>query len=189
MPTHLATSRRPPRPRDAETRDLDIVEAGSRSVLAVDLGGDQGADHVVSRIGAALLNQLVVHQAGLRHRVDARPAHPHLPRIAPQRDVLPDPHLLAVSLGHAEHRRDDLDGKQRGEIGHHVELLRVDNREVVLDTFAHNSFLRVMARGVNTLLTRLRIRRCAGGSIQMIDWLVLCWPSWISSSVTPRDDE
>ena len=54
----------------AEPGDLDVVEPPDLPVLD-HLRLDEAADHVVLRLGAALLNQLVVVGTGFHHRVHA----------------------------------------------------------------------------------------------------------------------
>ena len=58
--------------------------------------------------------------------------------LAVQALVEPEPDLLAVLLGHAEHPRDDLAGEQRREVLDDVESGRVELAEVVADDLAHH---------------------------------------------------
>ena len=98
--------------------------------------------------------------------------------FAVQRVVDPVPNLLRHVLGHAEHAGDDLDGERAGEVLHGVEAVRVERGRDTCSTLSITlSLCAWIARGVNTLLSRLRMCRCVGGSMKMID----SWPVSVGS--------
>ena len=84
----------------------------------------------MSSVGVlALLGHEVVQvRAGFQHRLLVLGARLELARLAAQADVDLVPDLLALSLGDADHARDDLDGERPGELGDDVEFVRVADR-------------------------------------------------------------
>ena len=79
-----------------ESGDLEVVSCVRLAVFALDLGGDQPADHVVLRFGAALLNQLVVEPHDFATACMPCLGHLDLAGLAVQGLVHPLPDLLAV---------------------------------------------------------------------------------------------
>src|SRR5699024_12251190 len=49
-------------------------------------------------------------------------------------EVLPQADLLSLLRGNAQHRRDDLDGEERREFGHNIELCWVDRKSTRLNS-------------------------------------------------------
>ena len=58
----------------------------------------------------------------MQARLDALAGDARVVGHAEQHLVGPVPDLLAIGLGHAEDRGDDLHRERRGEVGHRVEL-------------------------------------------------------------------
>jgi hypothetical protein len=116
-----------------EAGDLDVVELAHLAVRAGDLGGDQAADHVVLRVLPALLHQAVVVDARVDVRLHVLLGHLELSGLDLQALVDPVPDLLAELLGDAGHPGDHLDRERTGEVLHHVEVVRIDLAEIVLD--------------------------------------------------------
>jgi hypothetical protein len=86
---------------------------------------------------------------------------------------------LAVLRRHAGHRGDDLDREWPGEVLYDVEVVGIGLAQVLLDNF----------RGVNALLSRLRIWRCSGGSMKMMDRSSEDRPLRTIARSQPREDE
>ena len=83
--------------------------------------------------------------------------------------VHPFANLLAVFLRHTEHLCDHFDREQRGEVLYDIERFGLGASRCS-GRWSRSPWRRnaSMARGVKTLLTRLRICRCSGGSMMMI---------------------
>ncbi len=101
------------------------------------------------------------------------------------------PDLLRVLVGCAQHRRNDLDREGPAELVDGVEAGRVHPSEVLLDFSVTVCASAWIARGVNTLFSRLRMSRWSGGSIMMIMRNVVStgFPLRTAARSVPRAEE
>jgi hypothetical protein len=58
--------------KSCKSGDFEVVQGLHFAVLALDLGGDQAAQHVIAGLGSALLNEVVVEPDDLRDGLQAR---------------------------------------------------------------------------------------------------------------------
>src|ERR1700759_2038318 len=118
-----------------KTADLDVVQTAHRAVIGGNLGGDQPADHVVLRLGAALLHQAVVVHRRVDVGLHAFFAELDLAWLPVQAGVNPVPYLLTVVRRHSGHRGDDFDRERPGEVLDDVEMIGIDRTQVFFDHF------------------------------------------------------
>ncbi len=105
-----------------EARDLDVVEPGLGAVTAVDRDLGQARQHVVARVLALLHREVEEVRGRLEDGTRVLVARCDLPRLAAEAGVEPLADRLSLTLGHAQHACDDLDGEEGGEVGDHVEV-------------------------------------------------------------------
>ena len=141
-----------PTQKHCETGYFDIVEFAQLTVGSGDLRGDQPADHVVLRICAPFLDQVVVVHRRIDVGLHTGFADLDLSRFAMQAGVDPVPDLLPGLLRHAGHPGDDLHRERGGEVLDDVELVGVDGAQILVDQLDHRLPLRLDRSGGECLV-------------------------------------